>query len=164
MRFLVAICLIAALPLAAGAADLQFRGADVQYVTADPVAQVKASAGAPTKVMLNFHVLEGYHVNSNKPRSEFLIPTKLKLSPPLGIRVAQLTYPAGKDFSLSFSPAETLNVYTGDFSIQATLEPAPAALAGAYHVSGELDYQACSDRACFPPKKLPVSFEVEVAK
>jgi hypothetical protein len=31
-------------------------------------------------------------------------------------------------------------------------------------VHGELQYQACNDRACFPPKKLPVEFEVTVLK
>ena len=155
--------LVTAIVLAASAADAQFRGSDVQYVSAEPVAQVNAVPGEATKVSLKFHVLEGYHVNSNKPRSELLIPTKLKLNMPPGIGVAELRYPEGKDFSLSFSPAETLSVYTGDFAIQAALKPTAAA-AGSYHVSGELDYQACSDRACFPPKKLPVSFEVSVAR
>jgi len=155
---------LAAAVLAASAADFQYRGSEVQYVSAEPVAQVQAKAGASAPVTLKFRVLEGYHVNSNKPRSELLIPTKLKLNPPLGISVTEFRYPAGKDFSLSFSPAETLSVYTGDFSIQAALKPVASAPAGAYHVTGELDYQACSDRACFPPKKLPVSFEVSVTK
>lgn len=144
------------------AADFQYRGSDVQYVAVEPVAQVQAKAGATAPVTLKFRVLEGYHVNSNKPRSELLIPTKLKLTPPLGISIMDVRYPAGKSFSLSFSPAETLSVYTGDFAVQAALKPLASAPVGAYHVTGELDYQACSDRACFPPKKLPVSFEVSV--
>ena len=145
------------------AAGFQYRGADVQYVSSEPVPQVQVKAGAAIPITLKFHVLDGYHVNSSKPRSELLIPTKLKLTPPLGIGVAALRYPEGKDFPLNFSPAEVLSVYSGDFAIQATVKPAPSAPAGAYRVSGELDYQACSDRACFPPKKLPVSFELSVA-
>jgi uncharacterized membrane protein len=29
---------------------------------------------------------------------------------------------------------------------------------------GELKYQACDNAACYPPKKLPVQFEVRVVK
>lgn len=161
-RFLI-LAMFAAV-LAASAADFQYRGSDIQYVAAAPVAQVKTTAGARTPVVLKFRVLEGYHVNSNKPRSELLIPTKLKLTPPPGISVTDVRYPAGKDFSLSFSPAEVLSVYSGDFVIEAAVKPLASAPAGAYRVSGELAYQACSDRACFPPKKLPVGFEVSVVK
>ena len=29
---------------------------------------------------------------------------------------------------------------------------------------GELKFQACNDRQCFPPKTTPVDFDVKVAK
>jgi hypothetical protein len=31
-------------------------------------------------------------------------------------------------------------------------------------VHGQLKYQACNDRSCFPPKLAPVEFEVQVLK
>ena len=31
-------------------------------------------------------------------------------------------------------------------------------------IRGELKYQACDNAACYPPKKLPVQFEVKVIK
>ncbi len=35
---------------------------------------------------------------------------------------------------------------------------------GIFKVHGELQYQACDDRSCYPPKTLPVAFEVRVVK
>jgi len=35
---------------------------------------------------------------------------------------------------------------------------------GKYKVHGQLKYQACNDRSCFPPKLAPVEFEVSVLK
>ncbi len=44
-------------------------------------------------------------------------------------------------------------------SDRATVEHGPSA-AG----RGNLKYQACNDRACFPPKSLPVEFQLAVEK
>jgi len=35
--------------------------------------------------------------------------------------------------------------------------------AGRFRVHGFLQYQACDDRACYPPTKLPIAFDVQVA-
>jgi hypothetical protein len=37
-------------------------------------------------------------------------------------------------------------------------------IAGKYAVHGELKYQACDNAACYPPKKIPVDFQVKVVK
>jgi hypothetical protein len=33
-----------------------------------------------------------------------------------------------------------------------------------YMIRGNLRYQACDKAACYPPKNLPVEFEVKIAK
>jgi hypothetical protein len=93
-----------------------------------------------------------------------LIPTALSVSPPTDIAVVKLTYPAGDDRSFPFAPGEKLNVYTGDFSVSAVVRPARTTPVGRYRVHGFLKYQACDDRACYPPGQLPVAFDVKVAK
>jgi Thiol:disulfide interchange protein DsbD, N-terminal len=109
-------------------------------------------------------VVDGFHINSSVPRSSYLIPTKLTLNPPAGIDVGKIAYPAGTDVALPFAPDEKLNVYSGEFSIAAYLSAVSGATPGQHKVQGELSYQACNDRACYPPKKLPVSVEVTVVK
>ena len=125
--------------------------------------RVFAEAGKPANALLMFRVREGFHVNSNVPRSSYLIPTKLQLKAPPDISVVKISYSPGEDFAFSFSPKEKLNVYSGEFSISADLKFANTLKQGQHKVHGELTYQACNDRACFPPKKLPVTIDVQIS-
>ena len=136
----------------------------VPIVTATPSETVAVAPGGSVRVELRFRVSPGFHINSNKPHSEFLIPTRLKLSPPANLTPGNILYPEGKDLTFSFSPQEKLNVYAGDFTVRAELRAPASAQVGSYKVPGELRYQACNDRACFPPAKLPVEVEVTVRK
>jgi hypothetical protein len=120
--------------------------------------------GQSHAVQLDFRVKKGYHINSNKPHSEFLIPTTLKLDPPTDIVIGRIVYPPGEDRSFPFDPGSKLNVYTGEFSLHPLVRPLATVRPGAYKIRGELRYQACDDRACYPPKTMPVAFEVQVKK
>lgn len=133
-------------------------------VTFAPVGPVMAPRAAQTMVSLNFRVASGFHINSNTPKSEFLIPTALKMDVPTDIALGKIEYPAGKDLSFPFSPDEKLNVYSGDFSINVAVHPLSSVVPGKYVMRGVLRYQACDNAQCFPPKTLPVSFEVKVVK
>ena len=135
-----------------------------QRVTAAPVATVRVAAGKSTTVELPFRVTRGYHINSNKPTSELLVPTVLSVSPPTNILIAKLTYPAGEDRSFPFSPGDKLNVYTGDFTVTGLVRAARTTPPGTYRVKGILKYQACDDRACYPPGQLPVAFDAKITK
>ncbi|HVI10820.1 MAG TPA: hypothetical protein VND65_21220, partial [Candidatus Binatia bacterium] len=84
-------------------------------LTVAPVELVTAQRAAQTIVKLDFRVPAGYHINSNTPHSDFLIPTALKMDLPTDIVLGKIEYPAGEDRSFPFSPDEKLNVYSGDF-------------------------------------------------
>ena len=129
-----------------------------------PVGTVTAARAAQTAVNLNFRVASGFHINSNTPKSEFLIPTALKMDLPTDIVLGKIQYPAGKDLSFPFSPDEKLNVYSGDFTIAVAVHPLHSVTPGKYVMRGVLRYQACDNAQCFPPKTLPVSFDVKVIK
>jgi hypothetical protein len=133
-------------------------------VTMEPVPMVSAARAKQTIVNLNFRVPRGYHINSNAPKSEFLIPTALKMDLPTDIILGKIAYPAGEDVSFPFSPDEKLNVYTGDFTIGLAVHPLASVVPGKYVMHGVLRYQACDNAACYPPKTVPVSFEVKVVK
>ena len=129
-----------------------------------PVGDVHLVAGSSTTLEMAFRVGSGFHINSNKPHEEFLIPTALKLKPPPQVVVAGLEYPPGQDETFPFAPNDKLNVYSGDFSINAVLKAPAKSAPGTYTVKGELTYQACDKAACYPPKTMPVEFHVIVAK
>jgi hypothetical protein len=123
-----------------------------------------AQRAQQTMVNLNFRVPPGYHINSNAPKSEFLIPTALKMDLPTDIILGKIEYPPGEDATFPFSPDEKLSVYSGDFTIALGVHPLKSVVPGKYVMHGVLRYQACDNAACYPPKTLPVSFEVKVIK
>jgi thiol:disulfide interchange protein len=133
-------------------------------LTFGAVPLVTAQRAQQTMVDLNFRIPAGYHINSNTPKSEFLIPTALKMDLPTDIILGKIQYPAGEDASLPFSPDEKLSVYSGDFTIAVAVHPMHSVVPGKYEMHGVLRYQACDNAACYPPKTLPVSFEVKVVK
>jgi hypothetical protein len=129
-----------------------------------PVPLVTAPRAAQTMVNLDFRVPHGYHINSNTPKSEFLIPTALKMDLPTDIILGKINYPAGDDLAFPFSPDEKLNVYTGDFRIVVAVHPLLSVTPGKYVMHGVLRYQACDNSACYPPKTVRVEFDVKVVK
>lgn len=133
-------------------------------LTMAAISLVTAQRGQPTMVSLNFRIPPGYHINSNTPKSEFLIPTALKMDLPTDIVLGKIEYPAGEDRSFPFSPDEKLSVYSGDFTIAVAVHPLHTVVPGKYEMRGVLRYQACDNAACYPPKSLPVNFQVKVVK
>lgn len=133
-------------------------------VTVAPVPLVTAMRTKDTTVDLEFRVAPGFHINSNAPKSEFLIPTKINMDVPTDIALGKIEYPAGQDVSFPFSPSEALNVYTGDFTVKLAVHPLHSVVPGKYVMHGFLRYQACDNAQCFPPKNLPVNFQVKVVK
>ena len=73
-------------------------GKKLPSVTMAP-ALVTVYRGKPGTVDLQFRVGEGFHVNSNTPTEEYLIPTTLKLEAPTDIVIGKVTYPAGKNMT-----------------------------------------------------------------
>jgi hypothetical protein len=139
-------------------------GRKTPSVSMAPASVSAVTRGQSNTVNLRFHVSSGFHVNSNKPKSEFLIPTALKLSAPTDIVIGKVTYPAGTDMSFAFAPEDKVSVYTGEFPVVVEVRPLAEVVPAQYMIRGELKYQACDNAACYPPKKLPVQFEIKVVK
>src|SRR3954468_7974214 len=66
-------------------------------VIAAPIATVQVKQGASAPVRLTFRVIPGYHINSNKPKSELLLPTVMKFNAPSGISIGKVEYPKGEE-------------------------------------------------------------------
>jgi hypothetical protein len=139
-------------------------GKKVPSVTMSPVSLATITRGRSGTVHLNFRVGSGFHINSNTPKSDYLIPTSLKLDAPTDIVVGRVTYPPGHDTSFPFAPDEKLNVYSGEFTLAVLVRPLAHVLPGKYAFHGTLKFQACDNAACYPPKKVPVDFDVKIVK
>jgi hypothetical protein len=118
--------------------------------------QVSVPAGKPSAVALHFRIKETLHINSHKPREQYLIPTVFSIPESSGVRLADADYPAGTDFTLPADPNEKLLVYSGEFTIQTKMVATP----GDHLVEAKLRYQACDQNACMPPKTITVPIDV----
>jgi hypothetical protein len=143
--------------LAQGQADSTGRsilkGAAVEYLYPE---QVTVPAGKASDVQLHFRIAQGLHINSHKPKDEFLIPTTFSIPDGAGVQLQDTNYPAGVEISLPLDPSTKLSVYTGEFTIQAKI----VAAAGNHLVEAKLHFQACDKNACMPPKTIPVAIDV----
>lgn len=139
-------------------------GKRVPSITMSPAPLTTITRGKGGSVDLEFHIGSGFHVNSNTPKSEFLIPTSLKVDAPTDMVIGRITYPPGEEMSFAFAPDEKLSVYSGAFTVGVIVRPLASVLPGKYAFRGTLKYQACDKAACYPPKTLPVGFEVKVVK
>jgi len=146
------------------AAAQDIPGKRIPSVNMLPAPLITVTRGKAGTVDLHFRVGGGFHINSNTPKSEFLIPTVLKLTAPTDIVVGKVIYPAGEEMSFAFAPSEKLSVYSGAFILGVVVRPLASVVAGKYAFHGQLKYQACDKAACYPPKQTPVDFEVKVVK
>ncbi len=106
-------------------------------------------------------VVSGYHVNSHTPSDEYLIPLKLTWTSTGALEGGEVRYPKPSMEKYEFAP-KPLSVYTGSFDLVAQFKVAPHAPAGPGAAVGKLRYQACSNRACYPPKTIDVTVPYQV--
>ena len=121
---------------------------------------IRIAAGATAAATLKIQLSPGYHINSNTPSDQYLIPVRLTwVGAPL--EVAGVDYPKGTLERYQFSE-KPLSVYTGDFSLVTRFKAAANAPKGSHKLTGKLRYQACNETTCFPPKTVPVELPVDI--
>jgi suppressor for copper-sensitivity B len=117
--------------------------------------------GSTARIAALVDIEPGWHVNSNTPTFEFLIPTELTLEPPPGWGEAEIEYPPAKTQSFAFAD-QPLSVYDDQVVILGEL-PVPAGTgAGRFPVTASLRYQACDDSSCLPPVTTRAEVVLEV--
>ena len=155
----IALSLLALLVPAAVAAQ----GSSPQ-VTVAPINTVVVTRGGKAALDIALQVNRGFHVNSNKPNDELLLPTVVHLNPPQGIMIVNVEYPEGQELALPFMGNQKLSVYSGNFAVSAEVRIPKSAPLGTQRVHGNVKYQACDNRQCYPPREVPVEFDVKVQK
>ena len=116
--------------------------------------------GATAEQKLHAELRAGFHVNSNTPADEYLIPLRLTWAKePLAAE--QVVYPKPQLEKYEFS-TQPVSVFSGSFDIVTRFRaPANAPNAPAI-MSGKLRYQACNNKECLHPKTVDVMFSVDV--
>jgi hypothetical protein len=133
-----------------------------ERVKVDPINAVAVHLGSRAPLQITLHVQPGFHINSSQPLTPELIPTQIHFTPPEDLAIAKVQYPAGTLMSFPFDPTNKLSVYSGDVTVKAVVLPTPKASTGTFTVHAEVKYQACDNTSCYPPKRLPIAFDVKV--
>jgi len=103
----------------------------------------------------------GWHVNSDHPNEDYLIPTRLELEPAPGFELVAVHYPSATELEAGFV-TRPLAVFAGGVILEAELRAAPDLAPGDYRLPLVLHYQPCTDRECLPPAEARVEVRVTV--
>jgi hypothetical protein len=137
---------------------LAAQGSGVLTVAPPPKLVAKKNTTVTAKVAVQLR--NGYHVNSNTPSDEYLIPLRLTWTA-APLEPQGVTYPAPKMEKYEFSE-KPLSVFTGDFELATKFKVPASANPGLIVISGKLRYQACNHKECLPPKTLDIKLPVDI--
>lgn len=118
------------------------------------------SRGSTAKGSIVLNIPSGLHVNSNRPKSEYAIPTSIRLSGK-GVRTGGIKYPGGRNRKFQFSE-DKINVYEGRVSIPFTVTVPEDFQSNVVRIRAIVRYQACTDEICYPPKNKEVTITAKV--
>lgn len=154
------VLLVAGFFLPAADASAQFGGQQAHIKSS--VASDSLHPGSEVNVKVNVTVEQKWHINSNKPNDDFLIPSKLEIFSPDKIKLVKVGYPKGEELKFDFSE-KPLSVYEKEVVINAALKIPQALIAGTYKVVFTLEYQACNNMTCMPPNSVMDTLTIVVA-
>lgn len=151
-RFIVAAVVVLAAVLAPVAGYPAQFSVSASWTTAPP------APGGSAPLAIRVEVAKGWHVNSNRPRDPYLIPTRVTLKLPAGWTADAMVYPPDRLARFSFSDTP-LAVFEGVFTVTTTVHRGASASAPTT-LSGTVEAQACNNTTCMAPEDL--SFRVPV--
>lgn len=121
----------------------------------------KILVGENLYLILKVKLAPEWHINTNKPNEDYLIPTDVSINSKDGFLISQKNFPEGKNLKFDFSD-ELLSVYENEFEIPVLIKVPENLSEGNYQFDLILSYQACNNQACLPPEKekIPVNLEI----
>ncbi len=121
----------------------------------------KVHTGKELKIALAVKIKKGWHINSNSPNDDSLIPTLIEIPPEAKFKLSSVDYPMPHDFKFSFSEMP-VSVYEGEIYIGGTVKIPQDIQLGEYKVSVQFYYQACNDSTCLAPDSVENEIIIKV--
>lgn len=131
------------------------------YVTVSSVVnREKYSALDTIKAALKISIKEGYHINSFEVNDPTLIKTTITNSESK-FPLLNIFFPEDKKLKFEFSETE-LNVYEGEIIVGLTFLSLKDNQEGKYDIPVKINYQACDDKVCYPPKSIAENIKIDL--
>jgi len=123
----------------------------------------KISPGGEFKIAAKINIKETWHINSDKPYEDFLIPTEFNIEENPYFKLKKIVYPNPQDVKLAFSD-KPLSVLQNEILIGALVETSDQIKQGEYPLPVVINYQACNDRVCLPPSSVKDTIMIRIAE
>ena len=122
----------------------------------------KTYPGGEFKIAIEADVEKTWHINSQNPRDEFLIPTTVMIDDTINFALLKLAFPEAHDIKLDFSDTP-LSVWEGKVYFGALVKAAANLSPGKYPLAVMLEYQACNDQSCLAPTLVTDTLLIQIA-
>ena len=123
-------------------------------------ATLAVQPGGSARAAITVRLPEGFHMNSDKPREENLIPITVSMEALPAVSGATAAFPAALDLKQE-GAALPLRVFEREFAIGLEVNAAGDASAGEHKLPLRVRYQACDEKQCYLP--VTASLELNVA-
>ena len=113
------------------------------------------------KIALKGKIFGEWHINSNKPKEDYLIPTELIISSNIPIQQSEIIYPKPNEIKFDFSDIP-LSVFEGDFLIGTTIKIPKNTQIGEMKIYLDFTYQGCNNVTCMAPETISDTLIIEI--
>lgn len=121
----------------------------------------KVNVGGQFKIAVKINIKDSWHINSDKPKEDYLIPSQVNIQIPEGFRLEKTNYPPAEEIKLGFSDTP-LSAWQGEILIGSLFSVDKNISEGSYKLIINFDYQACNDMTCLPPSSVTDTLIVQV--
>lgn len=125
-----------------------------------PVPRIELKKGVRNEVPLIFEIEPGYHIMADTGSTEQWVYTKMRLEADPGFLTDTPIFPAPEDLILA-DDTQPLYVFESELEVKVPILPSVQAEHGAYHLRGQLFYQACTKQKCFFPRGLDFQIQLQ---
>ncbi|MBA3316296.1 MAG: protein-disulfide reductase DsbD N-terminal domain-containing protein [Planctomycetota bacterium] len=119
-------------------------------------------AGEKVRFAVVLDIEDGWHINTNPARPEFVKPTTVTLTGKHGTSLSKIAYPKGSDLTIE-GMNEPQGVYEGRVVLFGDLAIPSEAARQTEELTVEVKFQACNEKQCLAPKTAKLIGKVPVA-
>ncbi|MCB9211301.1 MAG: protein-disulfide reductase DsbD [Ignavibacteriales bacterium] len=113
------------------------------------------------KIAVKININENWHINSNNPKEDFLIPTELKIISDIPFEQGDIIYPEAEDIKLDFSDTP-LSVFEKEIYLGTIIKVPKNIELGKKNIVVQLFYQGCNNSTCMAPNSISDTLEIEI--
>ncbi len=116
--------------------------------------------GSEHLIAVEVQIADTWHINSDSPNDDFLVPTNLSVTGTDKIELIKVAYPHAKEYKFDFSESPVL-VWEGKFFIPVKIKFFENMQLGIIPLVINLEYQACNNITCLAPNSVQDTIYLE---